>query len=666
MDFEFSGVTDEFVNLVCCCTYSPRLNETRQFWLHNDKKAKAELRDYLSEFDLLIGYSCVAEARSLISLGLDPLDTEWLDLFLEYRMMTNHNDNLQWGKQLVDGKVKPVKKPKPKWERTEEDIATGFKATHSLAEATYKLTGEIRDTVEKDKMRDLIISAPKAYSEEEKRQILDYCLADVVFLPRILKGIKDEYKRLTGDKDFDTYYKEAKIRGRYSAHTAWMENHGYPIDFEKLKNFSKQVGSIIHDIQVEINSLFPSILPFKWNKKEARYSWDQNITRAWIRKNHDVDRWAKTDSDQISLSLEAFQRFYNYAHDYPRDSFGAQMVRFLKLKQSLYGFSDSGGKRKNFWDSVGADKRVRPYMNHYGAQSSRSQPAASGFMFLKPAWMRALVLPDEGKFMAGIDYGSQEFFVSALESQDQNMIDAYLSGDPYLFTAKIAGAIPENATKETHPRERDLFKATVLGISYLMTKYGLAIKLSQDTGVEWTEDQAQEKIDEFYNSYPDFQEWQRQLQIDYQSGEAIKLACGWIIWTDNENIRSVSNVPIQGNSASIMRKAVDLAVARGLKVLFTLHDAIYIEGDVGNEKQIEVLRDSMRDAFTFYYGGDLKQYSEKIRLDPFAWSRNYKPDSKIVLNSMEVPCSNLYLDKRSLYDFKKFSKFFETPDTDLL
>src|SRR5690606_11263730 len=130
------------------------------------------------------------------------------------------------------------------------------------------------------------------------------------------------------------------------------------------------------------------------------------------------------------------------------------------------GFSESNGERKGFWDSVGKDGRVRPYMHIYGAQSSRSQPAANGFMFLKPAWMRSLVEPAKGKFIAGVDYGQQEFFLSGLVSGDRSMIAAYLSGDPYMYGAKLAGAIPKNGTREQYKIERDLFKNTYLGILF--------------------------------------------------------------------------------------------------------------------------------------------------------------------------------------------------------
>lgn len=671
LDFEFNQTTEENVNLVSCVTYDFKSKRSIKWWLHRSPNIQNKLAKYLKEYQIILGYACVAEARSFLSLNLDPLHFQWIDMFLEYRMLTNHNDLLQWGKQLVDGKVKFTVKPKPKWERSEQDSKTGFKATHSLAEATYKLTGQIRDTKEKDETRKLIISNPKKFTPVERDRILDYNKADVEFLPILWNRIKEEYKKFAGGEpslDMTEYFEEALVRGRYSAHTAIMESIGYPINLEATRNFSRQISSILSECQRDINSQF-SFRPFKWNKKNNNFSWNQKVTRDWLSENIDTTKWMKTDTGKISLGIEAWERVFQFKHDYPRGNFGAQMVRFLKLKQSLYGFSDTGGKRKNFWDSVGSDGRVRPYMNIYGAQSSRSQPAASGFMFLKPAWMRSLVEPTNGKYIAGVDYGQQEFFLSGLESNDKNMIAAYLSGDPYLYGAKLAGAIPKDGRREDFKIERDLFKNTYLGILYGMTKYGLSIKLTGDLGRPFSEAEAQHQIDIFEESYPYYMEWKRNLLESYEEGEGIRLPCGWMIGADNDNPRSVLNVPIQGFGASIMRKAVDIAVSRGCKVILTLHDAIYIEDDIGNEEKIGILMDSMREAFQFYFiGKPTYKTAEAIKLDPFAWSPDFERDSEIILinKRIVVPVSDLYRDERALSEYERFSKYFDLPETELL
>lgn len=671
LDYEFNRILEPVLNLVCCCTYDPVQNKKIKWWLHNDPDEIELLKGYIHNFDILVGYADIAEARSLISMGMEPLDFKWIDLFLEYRCLTNHNDELQWGKQLVDGKIRTVKKPRPKWEREEGEAANSFKATHSLAEATYKLLGVIRDTEHKDRMRKLIISDPKTFSETEREEIMDYCMEDVESLPDMWNEMVVHYMKNDEKLSLDQLVAEAKVRGRFAAHTAWMETKGYPVDIPKTKNFSKQVGNILYDCQRQINEYFPDVKPFKWNRPEQKMSWNQVATREWIKANHSDKKWMKTDGGDLSLALEAFEKFFDYKHSYPTDSFGAQMVRYLKLKQSLYGFvptAKSGNKKekKTFWDSVGSDGRVRPYTNIFGAQSSRSQPGSTGFMFLKPAWMRALVSPKPGMAMAGIDYGSEEYFISAILAQDINMINAYLSGDVYLAFAKDAKIVPMDATKELYKIERDICKNTVLAISFLMTKYGLAIKLSNDSGKVWTEDEAQILIDKFYGSYPQLAKFQEQIYDKYQLQGYLKLPCGWYLWGHNENQRSVSNCPIQGMGASILRKAVDLAVSRGLYVCFTLHDALYIEYAIGEEHQIEILRDCMREAFVFYFDEKMKDTAAKIKLDPFAWSPDYEKDSKIVLPTLTVPASNIYLDERAEKDYDTFSKYFEDPITDLL
>lgn len=673
LDFEFCQITSRNVKLVSCATFDPISGRSIDFWLHNDDNKQKILKEYLQKFDTIIAYSAVAEARSYLSLVLDPLKFKWIDLYLEYRMLLNHNDNLQWGPQLVRGKVKTVHKPPPKWERTERDKYTSFKPTFSLAEATFKLTGEIRDTEHKKAMRDLIISNPDTFSSEERQAILDYGREDVKHLPEIWKRIQEEFFSLFPERSKpkkSDYIKEAILRGRYAAHTAIMESRGYPIDIEKTRNFSNHVSEIIWDTQKEINDLFPAVKPFKWNKKEQRFSWDQGATKRWIKENHSVEDWMKTDGKGLSLSLDAFQKFYDFKHTYPTDNFGAQMVRFLKLKQSLYGFapsSASDSSRKTFWDSVGPDGRVRPYMNIFGAQSSRSQPAATGFMFLKPAWMRALVQPAKGHFIASIDYASQEFLTAGIESNDRVMIESYLSGDPYFAFAKLSGQVPKDGKLEDNRDIRNACKSTVLAIQFLMTKYGLAIKLTNDTGRPWTEDEAQEQIDLFNETYEDFHAYREEIKEDYAGGGGgLRLPCGWYVFGDNPNVRSICNVPIQGYGASVMRLAVHYAQSIGIAVLFTLHDAIYIEGKVGEEWKVKKLRDLMVAAYAYYADDSMKKYAKQIRTDPFIWGPDYPKDGVMDIDGYRVDCSNLYIDSRAAVDYEKFSKYFVKPDWDIL
>lgn len=685
LDFEFCNILHEKVKLVCCSALDEDLDVVEEFWLLNNQEGLTRLDEFikLNCDEIFVAHSVVAEARSFLSLSVDPVGFKWIDTFLEQRCLTNHNAFLLYErKQLIDGKEKYIPKPKPKWERSEGESLQGFKPTCSLAETTYCYTGEIRDTEHKTKMRDIIISGDEALIEANREAIQAYCTEDVIFLPTIYKAQIEEYKELLGPKfNADQLQKDMLLRGEYAALTAVMESKGYPIDYDRLRTFSSKIDSIIQECQRHINDLFPEVRPFKFKKNDSKFAWNQKITKEWIVENHsedEVERWMLTDGGKaakkkglpfeakhLSLSLEAWSRFYNFQHDYPEDNFGAQMVRYLKLKQALGGFS-TGGKGKKFWDFVGPDKRVRPYMNIYGSQSSRSQPSASGFMFLKPAWVRSLVKAAPGRAICGIDYGSQEFLISALVSGDEAMLEAYKSGDVYMYYGKDTGLIPKDGTKKTHKAERQIAKGVTLGLSYLMSKFGLANQLTQNTNRKWTEDEAQEQIDLFYSVYYMLAEFQEATKESYfDDKQEIRLPCGWTMWTDNDNFRSVCNIPIQGLGASIMRKAVKLAYDRGLEVIFTLHDALYIEFDENDWGAMDTLHDCMKEAFIHYF--DDKESAALIRLDIEAWSDNYKPNSKGVTPAgRDFDKSNMYVDERARNEYDRFSPYFDLTEEDEL
>lgn len=697
-DTEFNKVNHPQVNPVCATTHlvlPGKPVETIDWWTHKDLKRQKSLAEYLMDnrSTPINAYAAVAEARFFMSIGLNPLDFRWVDQFIEYRHLTNNNDKLGYGKQLVNGRVKMTKRPPPKWERTEQDDKSAFKPTHSLLEATFKLTGVIRDSEHKNKMRDLIISAPEEFSEEDRIAIMQYCNEDTVYLPVTWKRMKEEYKDLLG-RDDGSLLKEVLLRGEYSAVTAMMEAWGYPIDYDKTKNFSASVLPLIEECQREINKLFPDIKPFVYDRKERRFSMNQSRIKDWLKENVDTAAWKKTDgfitakkaereakfrgekiekvdpADYLSLSLEAFEKKFDFRHTYPKDNFGAQIVRYLKLKQNLNGFvpNDNG----SFWDAVGPDNRVRAYLNPFGAQSSRNQPGARSFLFLKPAWMRALCSPVPGRAMASFDYGSEEYLISALVSKCQEMIDSYASGDVYLAFAKLAGVAPQHATKESHKFERDLCKAIVLAMSYQMTAKGLAAKLTVDTGKPYTEEQAQGYIDMFYQVFSDLADWQQETLREYEKSGIIELPCGWRMFGDNDNFRSVCNVPIQGRGGSILRKAIITAVKDyGLQVVAPLHDAVYIEYDSFDLEKIDLLHKAMFDAFIYYF--EDKKSASLIRLDGFTWSYDY-PAPKIFTdergkkkkdyatlttpNGLEIDCADLYIDERAEAEYEQFSKYF--------
>lgn len=655
IDYEYRKVSEAKLDLVCCTTLID--GESKDWWLFKSPSTQFALKEYLEQHlaKILVSYSVEAEASSLLSMDTDPLKWKWIDLFLEWRMMTNHDHKLMYGKQLVDGKVKVLAFP-------------GEKGKQNLAAACYKLLGEIIDTKEKEEVRDIIINGTDEDVENNRERIMRYCSSDVKYLPRMLEAIKKLYAQKIPRRDGYGWFEgdmlclvkqEAHWRAETAVRTAMMVRHGYPINVEWAQNLTDNIPVIMRELQEDINSQFPDFKPFKWDKLQRKYTLDQIKVKKWIADNHRSDNWERTPTGDFSLKEEAWMQYYSYRHDFPRNNFGAQMVRYLKTSSSLKGFKEKGGSQKTtFWDHVGSDGMVRSYINPYGAQSSRYQPGSVGFLFLKSAWQRALCQAPEGYGIGAWDYASQEVLLAAILSGDKKLYAAYCSGDVYLAYGKEIGVIPPNGTKQTHSKERDDQKPLILGWQYWTTEYGLAKQLSQQKGKYVDPEEALpllQKLDETYSAFVE----QRYRYIDqYQAYGYLKLADGWYMWKDNQSFRSVANCHPQGMGGVIARKFIQLAQDKGLKVLFPLHDAGFIQYKIGEEHDMETLRECMYEAFIHYFTGWQREWAMKIRLDGKAWSRNYQDGEFVTKSNFVVKTSSHHIDDRAKSEYNTFSKFF--------
>lgn len=674
IDFEYNKSAHPRFNLVCAAFYREAdgdIDYSGAIWLLNDENKKAQLKSFLkwhrdNGFEI-VAFNVVAEASSFIALNLDPTKFKWIDLQIEWKMLINHNHKWAYGKQLIEGKKRRTEPPRPKYEMTEEELKRmdNSKPSRSLTGAVYKLLGEDLNAEHKDKMRDIILTEDNALIEANRKEIIEYCKSDAsILIPlrealhRALMSTEAAYHNAI--KEEDKY-----IRGDAAARAALITQTGYPVDPTAVKNFARAVPNILGDLAVDINRQFPDPPIFVWNKSRGAYTMKQKPQRDFIKSQGEgvTKNWLLTDKGKLSLSLLAWTKAYSFSHNYPEGNFPAQVIRYLKTKQNLNGFLPKparGSKdRRTFFDFYGPDGRARAWLNPYGSQSSRFQPAATGFISLKSAWMRSMIVPPKGFSICGIDYGSEEFLLAALLSGDQRMYEAYKSGDPYFYLAKLAKAVPEDAKKEDYPIERLRFKSTTLGISYLMGKYSLARKLTSDTGKIHTPEDAENLIQLFFEVYSDYDQWIKKTQDDYRANGYLRLLDGWIMFGDNPNTRSVSNCPIQGAGGCILRKAIQLCQSRGLNVIIPLHDALYIEYPTDRPEQIDILYASMHEAFCYYFEGKDRIKAADIRLDIDVWGPDLKDGSITTPMGREAKSQTIYIDPRAKREYELFSKYFK-------
>ena len=230
--------------------------------------------------------------------------------------------------------------------------------------------------------------------------------------------------------------------------------------------------------------------------------------------------------------------------------------------------------------SIGKDGKNRTLLSAFRSRTGRNQPSSSKFIFGASSWLRGLVKPEEGMSLAYIDWSQQEYGIAAALSGDENMLKAYLSGDPYLAFAIQAGQAPEGATKKSHKSIRDQFKAAVLAVQYGMGAEALANQLGKPVY------EANRLLRAHKDTFPKYWEWnQRILDTGFAEGR-LETIFGWsrAVSADSKPA-SVGNFPVQGNGAEMLRIAIGLMQNQGIKVCAPIHDAVLVEGHVSEERE---------------------------------------------------------------------------------
>lgn len=677
-DSEFSSTGEKLFRPVCFSFIFKDIKKSVWNVEHENLKAT---QDFFKSLDkdktVLVAFSVLAEARYLVSMGIDPTAFKWIDIKVEYEQLLNSNYDFEYGRHLdSSGKVITTKPPRNKYLRTEEedeDERTSKRAKRSLLSALYKMLNILDVSVEhKEKMRDLCIAYDVPELIKYKHDIMSYCLNDTEHLPNLLTSINTEILKRC-DITREVLEKIQIERGKYVALASFREVRGYPVDFKALKNVSEKIESIVKDLQEDINEQVKDIRIFSWNKKDQRYKVNQKNLKEFIRDNN--PNWPTTDKGAISLSKDSFKKYKDYKYNYPPGDFYAQYSRYLSFNTSLNGIRKKASftaKDQTIFDSIGSDERCRPYAPPFNSQTSRTYPQATAFIPAKAAWMRSLIRPKPGNVCFSLDYASQEFLIAAIESLDENMYEAYVSGDPYIWLAIKSGSAPQGATKKTHPEIREVFKTLTLAINYGMGAKSLSLDLTANTGKVWKESEAQQLIYTFFEIYSDYSMKRQDIVKRYRKDGYIMLRDGWILFGDNPSQNSMLNFPFQGGAAGIMRLAERIAHKKGVKTIFTLHDALSAEDTFTNfENTMIKLKDAMCSGFSLYYSKELiemlglqsefdfsprqVEMSKAIRVDANAWGEGVK-DSEY--QGLFYKGQEIYIDPRAVKDYEFFSRYY--------
>jgi DNA polymerase family A len=363
-------------------------------------------------------------------------------------------------------------------------------------------------TGQKEEMRKLALRGGP-WTPTEREALLDYCESDVDALARLLPAMLPKID-----------VPRALYRGRYMAAAAHIERAGVPIDTATLERLKLYWFDIQDQLIADIDADY-GVFDGRTFKIDRFAAW---LSRADI-------PWPRLESGQLDLSDDVFKEM---ARAHPSVS-PLRELRFML------------GKMRPNDLAIGQDGRNRTLLSAFRARTGRNQPSNTRSIFGPSVWLRSLIQPPPGYAVAYIDWSQQEFGIAAALSHDPKMMNAYRSGDPYLAFAKQAGAVPLDATKQSHKEQRDQFKACVLAVQYGMGAASLALRIGQPPI------RARELLRLHRETYREFWRWSDPL-LNYAMLEGhLYTVFGWRVQVPPDaNERSLRNFPMQANGAEML------------------------------------------------------------------------------------------------------------------
>ena len=432
VDFEFGAAPGENPDVRCMVAREAQTGRVIRMWY--DDLAGLQAAPFGTGRDcLMVAYYASAEIGCFLALGW-PLPVNVLDLYVEFRNLTN-GANTPQGAGLLG--------------------AMQYFGLDALS------------GIEKDSMRQLALRGG-TYTEEEKRNLLEYCESDVNCLAQLLPRM-DSHLRMP----------IALRRGRYMKAVAAMERNGVPLDAEILGQLRDSWDRIREQLISEIDADYGVFdgLTFKADR------WERYVQRNKL-------PWPRLTSGRLALDDDTFRQM---AKSHPI----VAPIRELRSSLSEMRLNDL---------AVGHDGRNRCLLSPFASRTGRNQPSNSKFVFGPSVWLRHLIKPDPGWCLAYIDWKQQEFGIAAALSGDAAMMAAYSTGDPYLGFAKRVGAVPADATKASHGEVREQFKQCILAVQYGMGPKSLGERLGKP------ESYGRSLIDKHRRAFPKFWKWQAGAQ----------------------------------------------------------------------------------------------------------------------------------------------------------
>jgi len=317
---------------------------------------------------------------------------------------------------------------------------------------------------------------------------------------------------------------------------------------------------------------------------------------SWLQLNLDKDTlaiWPRTATNKLSTDANTLSEFSHLPVIAP-------FSEYQKLDKLTSSFGTSLVLQVNL-----ATHRIHPQYWICGARTGRLSCSDPNIQQIpRDKDIRAIFIADKGKKLICADYSQIELRIAAEVSQDSVMQNIYKQGlDLHSMTASmVAGKPIDKITKE----ERQLGKALGLGLLYGLGAKKFAHYVKKNFQLEISQEKALDAVQSFYDTYPEFRQWQLKQSNEAQTNFIVTTPFGKRRRVDEDTYYGASlNHPIQGGAAEVMLCAL-VNLFKNLpsmaRLVACVHDEVLIE--CHNDLVIEtkhIVKDCMIKAYLQVY-----------------------------------------------------------------
>ncbi len=369
-----------------------------------------------------------------------------------------------------------------------------------------------------------------------------------------------------------------------------MERQGVRLDLDILAKLSSQMNAELLTLEREIEEVAGYPLNVNSPKQIGELLFDHlNLN----------SKAKKTKSGSYSTSEDKLEKLRD------KHPVVAKILAYRGLKKLLSTYIDA------LPDLLHSDAKLHSTFNQAVAATGRLSSSNPNIQNIpirtkEGRAIREAFVPDsEDYIFVSADYSQIELRLMAHFSQDEELINAFLSGeDVHRATASHIYNVPLNLVTEEMRRAA---KMANFGIIYGISAFGLAERLSI------SRKEAKALIEGYFTSYPKVKTYMDQVLIDAKEQGYVSTLLGrrrYLPDLKNANAvvrayaeRNAINAPLQGTAADIIKIAMlqldEALISRGLKsrLILQVHDELNL--NVAKDELDEVLgllKDSMQNA----------------------------------------------------------------------